>query len=274
MRDFYPTLIAENLGKQGISARAAFVPLDKFTSRRDANTIHLAQAFDQPQRRRCWRSAGPPRPSRRAHRPARHPRPGRPCNRPVRPASHRRRPRLRYRPCRPACPARLYRALRSRLRQYGVRIEAAWRLSASPAAEAHPLGRDRNQRLALRHHAGAYLLATGGILGGGFSSDAAGRFWKSCSTFRSAAPPDRSQCSAAISSTRASRSSRPVWKSTTATGPSTQTGSPSTTTCGRRAGCSPMPTAARTQLGRTVHCRRSRRGLALTRSAARLPAQT
>ncbi len=92
MRDFYPTLIAENLGKQGISARAAFVPLDKFTSRRDANTIHLAQAFDQPQRRRCWRSAGPPRPSRRAHRPARHPRPGRPCNRPVRPASHRRRP--------------------------------------------------------------------------------------------------------------------------------------------------------------------------------------
>ncbi len=48
LRDFYPELIAENLRKQGQPARAAALPIDLITSRRDFNTVHLAQALDDP----------------------------------------------------------------------------------------------------------------------------------------------------------------------------------------------------------------------------------
>ncbi len=51
MRDFFPELIAENLNKQGRTARAAFVPLDLITERRDSNTVQLANGLDDPARR-------------------------------------------------------------------------------------------------------------------------------------------------------------------------------------------------------------------------------
>jgi glycerol-3-phosphate dehydrogenase subunit B len=51
LRDFYPELIAENLRKQGHTARAAFLPLDLITERRDLNTAQLACALDEPSRR-------------------------------------------------------------------------------------------------------------------------------------------------------------------------------------------------------------------------------
>ncbi len=46
LRDFYPTLIAENLTKLGSQARAEFLPIELITSRRDFTTVHLAQALD------------------------------------------------------------------------------------------------------------------------------------------------------------------------------------------------------------------------------------
>ncbi len=52
LRDFYPALIAENLSKLGYAARAAFLPFDLLSDRRDANTVHLAHELDDPARRR------------------------------------------------------------------------------------------------------------------------------------------------------------------------------------------------------------------------------
>ena len=46
LRDFYPTLIAENLRKLGLSARAVQLPIDLITTRRDFSTVQLAQALD------------------------------------------------------------------------------------------------------------------------------------------------------------------------------------------------------------------------------------
>jgi len=46
--DFYPTLIAENLCRQGHRARGATVPLDKLTARRDNSPLQLARLFDEP----------------------------------------------------------------------------------------------------------------------------------------------------------------------------------------------------------------------------------
>jgi glycerol-3-phosphate dehydrogenase subunit B len=53
-RDFYPALMAANLTKLGQPARAAFIPVDTLTNRRDFNTVHLADAFDQPATQARW----------------------------------------------------------------------------------------------------------------------------------------------------------------------------------------------------------------------------
>ena len=81
----------------------------------------------------------------------------------------------------PSVPGiRLTAALRHRLEARGVRVEIgmegigfhseageiAW---VESATSARPL----------KHRARAYLLATGGVLGGGFNSDHTGRFWES-----------------------------------------------------------------------------------------------
>ena len=50
MRDFYPALIAENLAKQGFAPRAALLPFDLLSDRRDINTIQLATALDDEAR--------------------------------------------------------------------------------------------------------------------------------------------------------------------------------------------------------------------------------
>lgn len=47
MRDFYPLLIAENLQRQGYRARAAFVPWNSVSKLRDRNTVQLAQGLEE-----------------------------------------------------------------------------------------------------------------------------------------------------------------------------------------------------------------------------------
>jgi len=196
MRDFYPALIAENLGKQGVSARAQFISVSEITDRRDANTIHLAQAFEQPHRRRRFAEAL-----------ARLVRPGERIGLPAilglddhaavlsELQSVAGAPVFEIPTLPPSVPgARLYRALRSRLRRYGVRIEAG--MEAINFAAGGRLIRwveTETSARPLRHHAAAYLLATGGILGGGFSSDAAGRLWEVVFDLPLSAPPDRNQ---------------------------------------------------------------------------------
>ena len=48
MPDFYPALIAENLQRQGRLARSASLPLKQLTERRDHSPLHLARLLDQP----------------------------------------------------------------------------------------------------------------------------------------------------------------------------------------------------------------------------------
>jgi glycerol-3-phosphate dehydrogenase subunit B len=50
--DFYPELIAENLNLQGHRARAAFLPIDLITDRSNVNTAQLAHALDALDSRR------------------------------------------------------------------------------------------------------------------------------------------------------------------------------------------------------------------------------
>lgn len=52
LRDFYPELVAENLAKQGIRARAAFVPWESVADQRDRNNMQLAIGLDDPAQRR------------------------------------------------------------------------------------------------------------------------------------------------------------------------------------------------------------------------------
>ncbi|MDE0197770.1 MAG: anaerobic glycerol-3-phosphate dehydrogenase subunit B [Caldilineaceae bacterium] len=48
MPDFYPALIAENLQRQGIHARSASLPLHQLAERRDHSPLQLARLLDQP----------------------------------------------------------------------------------------------------------------------------------------------------------------------------------------------------------------------------------
>ncbi len=181
LRDFYPQLLADNLAAQGIPARAAQLPFDLLTDRHDANTVQLAQALDHPARAERLAAAlrNVVQPGERVALPAilglhRHAqthklladRLGAPvCEIPTLP---------------PSVPGiRLTTALRHRLEALGVRVEIgmegigfqveggeiAW---VETATSARPL----------KHRARAYLLATGGVLGGGFNSDHTGHFWE------------------------------------------------------------------------------------------------
>lgn len=185
MRDFYPMLVAENLGRQGVSARAAFVPWAAVADQRDRNNVQLAAGLDNPVQRRKLAQAlkALVRPGERIGLPAI-----------LGMAEHDavlaeleavtgatlfEIPTLP-----PSVPgARLHQALRQRLQADGVRIETNMEVSGFGVEEAPG---DGGRRIAwvetatsarpLRHTAHAYVLATGGVLGGGFSSDPTGRF--------------------------------------------------------------------------------------------------
>jgi glycerol-3-phosphate dehydrogenase subunit B len=181
LRDFYPQLLADNLAAQGIVARAVQLPFTLLTDRRDANTVQLAQALDDPAR--VERLAAALRkivqPDERVGLPAilglhQHAltfqRLGDRLG-----ASIFEIPTLP-----PSVPGiRLTTALRHRLEERGARVEIgmegigfhgeageiAW---VETATSARPL----------KHRAHSFLLATGGVLGGGFNSDHTGRFWE------------------------------------------------------------------------------------------------
>jgi anaerobic glycerol-3-phosphate dehydrogenase B subunit len=196
LRDFYPQLIAENLTKQGHQARAEFLPLTLITDRHDSNTIQLAQGLeDAGQRKKLGQALKKlVKSGERLGLPAilgldNHTQVWTDLQ------SQAGAPLFEIPTLPPSVPGvRLFRALRQQLRQMGVRIEAGmevlesseWRVASSKSPAAN------NQQSAtkiewvatetsarpLKHRAQAFLLATGGILGGGFNSDVNGRVWE------------------------------------------------------------------------------------------------
>lgn len=196
MRDFFPTLIAENLRQSGHPARALFVPLDSVTQRRDFTTVQLAEALDDAAAITRLAAALWPlvEPGERVGLPAilglRH---------------HTRRwqelqerlgvPVFEIPTLPPGVPGiRLDQTLRNRLQRLGVRVQIGMeaigfdadggRIQAIyTATAARPL----------QHRAAHFLLATGGFLGGGFDSDHRGRCWEVLFDLPLTAPPDRSQ---------------------------------------------------------------------------------
>jgi glycerol-3-phosphate dehydrogenase subunit B len=178
MRDFFSELIAENLRKQGYPARAAFLPLDLVTERRDVNPVQIAYALDDPERQThlAVQLKEIVRPGERIGLPAilgmsRH-------LEVVEQLESRIGARVFEIPTLPpSVPGiRLDAALRKHLEKLGVRIELNMEVSGFQvegdrvsAIETRTSGRP------LVHRAKTFLLATGGILGGGIETDHTGK---------------------------------------------------------------------------------------------------
>jgi glycerol-3-phosphate dehydrogenase subunit B len=100
----------------------------------------------------------------------------------------------------PSVPCvRLFKALRSELERLGVRVEAGMDVIGAEIVLDEGAGLPRIAWVAsetsarpLRHRAEKFVLATGGILGGGFDSDPAGRVWETIFELPLTAPQARS----------------------------------------------------------------------------------
>jgi glycerol-3-phosphate dehydrogenase subunit B len=202
MRDFYPELIAENLRKQGFQARAAFLPFNLLTDRRDSNTIQLAEGLDDPARRGRLATAIKKlaRPGERVGLPAllgmadpmtawkdMETQVGLPVFEiPTLP---------------PSAPGmRLFKALRANLYRLGVRVDPnmeAIGANAIPAQNGTAAQiqwvESKTSARPLKTLAKAFLLATGGIMGGGFNSDHLGRVWEVVFDLPLTVPQQRSE---------------------------------------------------------------------------------
>lgn len=186
LRDFYPELIAENLAKQGFQARAAFLPLSLLTELRDRNNVHLAQALDDKTRR--MKLGGELK------------RLAKSGERIGLPAilglddhaaafadlqSAAGAPIFEIPTLPPSVPGmRLFKVLRAWLWSLGVQIYAgieaigAETIAANGAAGRVQWVETATSSRPMKNRAKAYLLATGGILGGGFDSDHTGKIWE------------------------------------------------------------------------------------------------
>lgn len=196
MRDFFPHLIARNLAAQGQVVRAALLPWRVLSAQRDRNNAQLAELLDDARTQQRLIDALKPvvKPGERVGLPAilgRHAHPqvlaalqaG--LNTAV----------FEIPTLPPNVPGiRLATALRHALEARGVRVEIGMEAigfhaeagvieSVESATSARPL----------KHRANAFLLATGGVLGGGFNSDHTGRFWETVFDLPLTVPQDRRQ---------------------------------------------------------------------------------
>lgn len=195
-RDFYPALIAANLTKLGHTARADFLPVAVMTQRRDFNTVHLAEALDRPDTVERVVMALRPliQPGERVGLPAilglqRHTaiwtRLQEQLGAPV----------FEIPTLPPSVPGlRLFHTLRDHLSKLGVRVEIGME-AIGFAAEGRQIRSVATGTSArpLQHHARHFLLATGGVLGGGFNSDHTGRCWETIFNLPLTVPQDRRQ---------------------------------------------------------------------------------
>ena len=194
MRDFFPHLIARNLSAQGQTVRAALLPWSVLSEQRDRNNAQLAELLDDARTQQRLIDALKPvvKPGERVGLPAilgRHAHPQALAalqaglNTDV----------FEIPTLPPNVPGiRLATALRHALEARGVRVEIGMEAvgfhaeagvieSVESATSARPL----------KHRANAFLLATGGVLGGGFNSDHTGRFWETVFDLPLTVPQDR-----------------------------------------------------------------------------------
>jgi glycerol-3-phosphate dehydrogenase subunit B len=196
LRDFFPHLIAENLQRAGHQARAALLPLDLLTTQRDRNNVHLAAACDDPivRIRLALALKKLHQPGERIGLPAllgleQHMAVWQELESQVA-ASIFEIPTLP-----PSVPGiRLYHLLRQQLLALGVRIEVGMEVIGF-MADGPVIGEVQSATSArpLRQRAKNFLLATGGILGGGFNSDHTGRCWETIFHLPLTVPQDRQQ---------------------------------------------------------------------------------
>lgn len=196
MRDFFPTLIAANLRKLGHRARAAFLPLSLITDRRDSTPVQLAAELEQPARR-----------ARLAAELKRVAQPGERIGLPAILGVSRHlaaladlqagagAPIFEIPTLPPSVPGlRLHTALCQRLAELGVRVEVGMQAIGCRMEQGRVLWVEtETSARPLRHRATYFLLATGGILGGGFDSDHTGRVWEVVFDLPLAVPQKRSR---------------------------------------------------------------------------------
>lgn len=181
MRDFYPDLIAENLRKQGYTARAAYLPLGLITERHDINTAQMASALDDPARHTALAVALKKlvQPGERIGVPAIL---GMDKHREVvvKLQSHIGAEVFEIPTLPPSVPGiRLNTALRRHLDKLGVRVEINMEVCGHSAESDRLLYVETaTSARPLKHHAERFLLATGGVLGGGINTDHSGRAWE------------------------------------------------------------------------------------------------
>ncbi len=196
LRDFYPTVIAENLTKLGFRSRAEFLPIELITDRRDFSTIDLARAMDSADL------------SRLANALKRVAAPGERIGLPAILGLRRHgqiiaalreavgAPIFEIPTLPPSVPGlRLTTVLREHFERdlhgrldlgmtvIDFRAEAGRVTWVASRASARPV----------RHRARRFLLATGGILGGGFHSEPRGRVWETIFDLPLTAPQKRSR---------------------------------------------------------------------------------
>ena len=196
MRDFYPHLLVENLCRQGINARAEQLPLDLITPRRDINTVQMAQALDAPDVQKRLGAAL-----------NRLVRPGERIGLPAIVGLHNHAaafatveaaagaPLFEIPTLPPSVPGvRLHQALRGLLETAGVRVEAGMEVVGFQVEDGRVAWVETaTSARPLKHRAKAFLVATGGILGGGITGDHSGRIWETALDLPLTIPPDRSR---------------------------------------------------------------------------------
>ena len=185
-----------------MQARAALLPFDVLTSRRDSNTVHQAQGMDDPARRSRLISE---------------------LKKVVKPGERIGLPPIlglddhagvlfdlqsqtgatvfEIPTLPPSVPGmRLFKAWRVRLNKLGVSVTPNMEVMRAqvdePEAGQPAVIRwveSATSARPLKHRASKYLLATGGIMGGGFNSDHTGRVWETIFDLPLTTPQARSQ---------------------------------------------------------------------------------
>lgn len=196
MRDFYPHLIARNLAAQGQSVRAAMLPWSVLSEQRDRNSVQLAEAVDDPrtQQRLIDALKLVVKPGERIGLPAilgrhHHAQVLATLQQGLNAAV------FEIPTLPPSAPGiRLATALRHELERRGVRVEIGMEAVGFHAegGEIEYVETATSAR-PLKHRAAAFLLATGGVLGGGFDSNHTGRFWETVFDLPLTVPQDRKQ---------------------------------------------------------------------------------
>lgn len=195
-RDFYPHLLAEHLAKQGRSARGLVLPTKLITQRSDANTVQLAAELDKPEHQRSLGAAlkAAVLPGERIGMPAilglnDH---AQTLETLIQLAGA---PIFEIPTLPPSVPGlRLTAALRRLLEGHNVRVEVGMEVVGVQVEDGVVRWVETaTSSRPLKHAAAGFLLATGGVLGGGFQSDHSGRFWETIFDLPLSVPQDRSQ---------------------------------------------------------------------------------